>query len=164
MQYRYWCYGSKELNDAISHIIADSSIDTTQQSHVMFACDTRLVFILAFCSCDPTAHMITFICSHYHKPSGEHLSNILEQALLAMHSSYDNLHRHVVYDLRGSYHVAITTGILTTTQLHYMLWLKNAEDPPSNVDDYYNKTSTAFTKLLPEVSSRQATPHTNAMY
>lgn len=96
----------EELTDVISLIIAGSSIDTMQQSHVMFAHDTR--------------------------PSGEHLSNILEQALLAMHSSYDNL------------------GILTTPQLHYMVWSKNAEDPPSNVDDYYHKISTAFTKLLPE--------------
>ena len=62
-------------------------------------------------------------------------------------------------------HVAITTGILTTPQLHYMVWSRNADDPPSNVDDYYHKIATAFTKLLPEVSTQDSTtPAACVMY
>ena len=44
-----------------------------------------------------------------------------------------------------------TAGIMTTPQLHYLVWSRNAENPPSNIDDYYHKIATAFTKLLPEV-------------
>ena len=161
MDDRYWCYSPEELTDIISRIIADSSIDTMQQSHVMFARDTRLVFIYAFCSCEPTAHMIillTWSQAKWWTPLKHTWASFTSNAFILWQP------RHVVYDLWGSYHVVITTGILTTPQLHYMVWSKNAEDPPSNVDDYYHKISTAFTKLLPEVSSRQTTPEINVMY
>ena len=86
-----------------------------------------------------------------HRPSGEHLSFILEQALIAMKSSYDNLGMWCAL-LRTIFMQLFTAGILTTPQLHYMVWSRNADSPPSDIEDYYHKISTAFTKLLPKVS------------
>ena len=54
---RHCICSPEELTGVISRIITDSSIDITQQSHIMFACDTRLVLVIF-------NHMIMSECSH----------------------------------------------------------------------------------------------------
>ncbi|XP_065882367.1 phosphoacetylglucosamine mutase-like isoform X2 [Dysidea avara] len=72
------------------------------------------------------------------RPSGDHLAAILEQSLTAMQSSFDNL------------------GVLTTPQLHYMVWSRNTHHPPSDIQGYYTTIATAFKELLPQSMSGPA--------